>query len=437
MNTQRLGFSIAVLFAINIMNFYDRNAPGALVEPMRREFGLTDTQVGLMGSAFIWIYAIVGVPLGRVADTWSRKKLLAAGMTLWSLLTAMAGMAGSYGFLLFTRLGVGVGEAVCAPTATSWIGDLFPADKRARALAFFMLGVPVGGALSYFFSGPIAEAFGWRPAMVIAAVPALVLIPALFLLPEPPRGASEKRKTVENGPKASMWSVLRIPTLWWIIASGALLNFNMYAIGTFLPAFLGRVHGLGLSGANIATGVAYLIGGISGGMIAGRIGDTIIHKRKDGRMLASAIIAATVAPMSFLGVIQGPGQLLLAVAFLTVAYGGLNTYYGLVYSSIQDIVAPSLRGSTMAIYFMAMYMCGASFGPLLTGKLSDMAARRAMETAGAAQMTDAFRAIGLQQAMLVIPVLSVLLALVLFAASRTILADMAKREAAAAAEAVA
>ena len=437
MSYQRLGFSIAILVAINIMNFYDRNAPGALVEPMRREFALSDTQIGFMGSAFIWIYAIVGVPLGKVADTWSRKKLLAGGIAVWSILTAMASMASTYGFLLFTRLGVGVGEAVCAPTATSWIGDLFPPEKRARALAFFMLGVPVGGALSYFFSGPIAEAFGWRPAMVIAAVPALLLVPALLTLPEPPRGASEKMKSHDTGEKASMWSVLRIPTLWWIIASGALLNFNMYAIGTFLPAFFGRVHALGLAGANYATGAAYLIGGIAGGWIAGRIGDTIIHKRKNGRMVAAAAIAATVAPMSYFGVIQGPGQLILAVVFLTIAYGGLNTYYGLVYSSIQDIVAPSLRGSTMAIYFMAMYLLGASFGPLLTGKLSDMAARRAMEIAGATQMTDAFKAIGLQQAMLVIPVLSVLLALVLFVASRTILGDMAKRDAAAAAQAVA
>lgn len=427
MKTKSLGFSIAVLVAVNIMNFYDRNAPGALVEPMRREFNLTDSQIGLMGSAFIWIYAIVGVPLGKIADTWSRRKVLAWGLTIWSALTAMAGLAGSYGFLLATRLGVGVGEAVCAPTATSWIGDLFPPEKRARALAFFMLGVPVGGALSYFFSGPIAQAFGWRPAMVIAAVPALFLIPALLMLPEPARGASEK-VAAPAGPKASMWSVLRIPTLWWIIASGALLNFNMYAIGTFLPAFLGRVHKLDLAGANIATGIAYLIGGISGGYLAGQIGDKIIHRRKDGRLLMAAVIAAVVVPMAYLGIVQPVGQMMLAVAFLTVAYGCLNTYYGLVYSSIQDIVAPNLRGSTMAIYFMAMYMLGASFGPLFTGALSDMMARRAMEAAGATALNETFRAIGLQQAMLVIPVLSAALALVLFAASRTVIGDMQRRE---------
>src|SRR4030081_2237852 len=144
--------SVLVLSGINLLNFYDRQVPGALVEPMRREFGLSDTQVGLLGSIFIWIYAIVGVPLGRIADVWSRKKLLAIGVTVWSELTAATVFAGSFGFLLFTRLGVGVGEAVCAPCGTSWLGDLFPPNRRARMIAIFMLGVPVGAALSYFFS---------------------------------------------------------------------------------------------------------------------------------------------------------------------------------------------------------------------------------------------------------------------------------------------
>lgn len=417
--------SLIVLVGINILNFYDRNVAGALTEPMRREFGLSDTQVGLLGSAFIWIYAIVGVPLGAVADRWSRKRLLAGGMVIWSALTAFAALVTSFPMLLVSRMGVGVGEAVAAPTATSWIGDLFPAEKRARALALFMLGVPVGGALSYFFSGPLAEAYGWRTAMVIAAVPAVLLIPALLSLYEPVRGATEKH--VELPDKSSMFSILGIPTIWWIIASGALLNFNMYAIGTFLPAFLGRVHGLSVSKSGLATGVAYLVGGVAGGTLAGQLGDRIVA-RKNGRMQLAAMFAIVGVPFSYFGVVQQAGALWLSVALLTIAYGALNTYYGLVYSSIQDVVAPNQRGTTMAVYFMAMYLCGASFGPLLTGKLSDMAAKQAMEAAGAIKMTEAFRATGLQQAMLIIPVLSVLLAVVLYMASRTIVADISKRE---------
>jgi MFS family permease len=419
-------YAIAILCLINILNFYDRNVAGALTEPMRKEFHLTDTQVGLLGTAFTVLYAIIGVPLGRVADLWSRKRLLGGGMVIWGVLTALAAVVTSYGGLMISRLGVGVGEAACAPTATSWIGDLVPPSKRARALALFMLGVPVGGALSYFFSGPIAQAYGWRMAMVAAALPAFLLLPALFFLDEPLRGASETHTYIAA--PASMWSVLRIPTLWWIIASGALINFNLYAIGTFMPALLGRVHGLKVGPAGIATGILYMVGGVAGGLTAGWIGDRIIHKRKNGRLIAAAVITLAGAPFGYFGAIQPKGALIAAVALWTVSYGSLNSYYGLVYSSIQDIVAPAQRGATMALYFMAMYLCGASFGPLLTGRLSDLFARRAADAAGSAIITDAARAFGLQQAILIIPVLSVMLAFVLYMGSRTIGADIERRD---------
>jgi len=420
-NSGRFLLSALVLFAVNVLNFYDRHVPGALTEPIRKEFHLTDTQIGLLGSAFIWIYALVGLPLGRIADSASRKKLLGAAVFVWSSLTASTAFAGSFGALLLTRIGVGVGEAGCAPAATSWLGDLFPPDKRARVLALFMLGVPVGGALSFFFSGSLAQAYGWRAAMALAAAPALLLIPALLLLPEPARGASEIHPpTLSNG---SMWTILRIPTLWWIIASGALLNFNMYAIGTFLPAFLSRIHHLSLASSGTATGFVYLSGGLAGCVTAGALGDSIIHRRKDGRLRIAAMSALGAAPLACIGVLQPRGSLFIAVTCLTLAYALLTTYYGLVYSAIQDLVAPNQRGATMAIYFMAMYMCGASFGPLLTGRLSDFLAHRAAALSGSV-VNETFRALGLQQAMLIIPALSIALAFVLYFGSRSMIADV-------------
>ncbi len=416
--------ALAVLIAVNILNFYDRNVIGALTEPIRKEFGLTDGQVGLMGSAFIWLYALVGLPLGRVADAWSRKNLLASGMAVWSVLTGLAALSVNYTMLLCTRLGFAVGEAVVAPAATSWIGDIFPPMERSRPLALFMLGVPVGGALSYFLSGPVAQAYGWRMAMVLAAAPALMLIPLLLRLAEPGRGAAEVHR--EPTGKGPMLAILKIPTMWWIIASGALLNFNMYAIGTFLPALLSRIHGLSLAQSGVATGIVFAVGGISGGLLAGRLGDKVIRKRRNGRMLWAAGIALAGAPAAFLGI--GAGSAFMAVVLIAFAYGTLNAYYGLVYSAIQDIVAPAMRGTAMAIYFMGMYMCGASFGPLITGRLSDAMARRAADAAGVEKVTEAFRAVGLQQAMFVIPVLSLLLAVVLYIGARTIVADMNKRE---------
>src|SRR6476646_11585563 len=187
---------LAVLVAINVLNFYDRQVAGAVVEPVRKEFHLTDTEIGLLNTLSLILYGLVGLPLGLLADRVSRKKLLAAGIVVLTLFTACARWVNSYTFLMITRLGVGVGEATAAPTATSWIGDLFPAEKRSKPLALFMLGVPVGGALSFFFSGPIAQRLGWRMAMLAAAAPAVMLIPMVLVLSEPARGASEKHAPV-------------------------------------------------------------------------------------------------------------------------------------------------------------------------------------------------------------------------------------------------
>jgi MFS family permease len=419
---------VLVLCGINLLNFYDRQAPGALVEPMRREFGLSDTQIGLLGSMFIWIYALAGVPLGRVADVWSRKKLLTIGVTIWSALTAASGLAASFSFLVFTRLGVGVGEAVCAPVGTSWIGDLFPAKRRARVLSVFMLGVPVGGALSFLLCGPIAQAWGWRTALVSAAAPAIILVPLLLLVREPARGASEEGPASTSEVKGSVLVLLRIRTLWWIILSGALLNFNMYALATFLPAFMTRVHGYSVARAGVTCGIVYLIGGVCGGLLGGQLGDLVASNARNARLWMAAIIALAGAPIMFYGVTRPAGFAGAALVAIGVGYGAFNTYYGPVYASIQDIVPANQRALTMSVYFMAMYLCGASFGPLLTGRLSDFMARRAMHAAGAASLAG-FRAVGLQKAMVIMPILSVALAIVLYLGSRTMNRDVERRDA--------
>jgi MFS family permease len=418
--------SMIVLVLVNIVNFYDRNVPGALAEPIRKEFGLSDTQLGWLGTIFTLLYAVIGLPLGRLADRGSRKKLLSVGIAIWGALTAFAFWARNYSMLLISRLGVAVGEASCAPTATSWIGDLFPPSRRAQPLALFMLGVPVGGALSFFFSGRTADLWGWRWAMIVAALPALLLAPVVWSLHEPERGASEQHAPVVAG---DVRKVLRIPTFWWIIASGAFVNFNLYAIGAFLPAFFGRIYKLSAGKAGLETGMVYLIGGVLGGTIAGYWGDFIVRHRTNGRMTAASLAALAAAPLAYFGVRQSMGGLTLAVIFLTLAYGFLNMYYGLVYSSIQDIVAPALRGTVMSIYFCVMYLGGASFGPVITGKLSDLMARRAATAAGSEKVTEIFKAIGLQQAMLVIPLLCLGLAFVLWAGSRTISRDVERHRA--------
>lgn len=408
--------SLAVLVVVNIVNFYDRHLAGALAEPIRREFLLSDAQLGMLSTFFTLLYAVIGLPLGRMADRGSRKTILAGGLAIWGTVTTLAAWAWNFPSLLLSRLGLAVGEAACAPAATSWIGDLFPAERRSRPLALFMLGVPIGGALSFFFSGPIAQFWGWRRAMLLAGIPALLLAPVLLLVREPERGTTEAKPPKREG---AVREILRIPAFWWIVGSGILVNFILYALATFLPALFGRIHHLQVGAAGVATGVVYLVGGVLGGTLGGFWGDSIVRRRVDGRMLVAALCAISAAPFAYLGIRQPLGMLGLAILLLTPAYGLLNMYYGLVYAALQDIVAPSLRATAMAIYFLFMYLGGASFGPQLTGKLSDHLAHRAALAAGSPAMTETAKALGLQQAMLVIPILCLALGGVLWAGSRS------------------
>jgi MFS family permease len=184
------------------------------------------------------------------------------------------------------------------------------------------------------------------------------------------------------------------------------------------------VHGLSLASAGIASGLIYGIGGILGGLVAGRVGDYVASRRKDGRMICATLAALISAPFAYFAILQPAGSMALALPLLALAYCFFNMYYGLVYSSIHDVVCPSVRATAMAFYFMVMYLGGAAFGSVITGNLSDRMARRAAEAAGSPIITEAAKAIGLQQAMFIIPATAIALAFVLYAGSRTIAADM-------------
>jgi predicted MFS family arabinose efflux permease len=383
--------------------------------------------MGFLGTAFTLLYAAVGLPLGRLADCWARTRLLSIGVTVWSVLTAASALAWNYSSLFLTRLGVGMGEASCAPAANSLIGDLFPANRRARALSIFMLGLPIGLFLSYWLSGRIAHAYGWRAAFYFACLPGLVLGALALRIREPQRGAAEIGRNVNQRRKGSpYWLVLSIPTMWWIILSGALHNFNMYAVNSFLTAFLSRYHHLNLKEATFISAVVLGAVGVVGLLGGGWSADHFGKRRSDGRLLVASLAMLGAAPCLYLALRQPSGAILAFMLWMGAGSLLVFVYYSGVYAAVQDVVEPGLRGTAMALYFFAMYVLGASLGPLGTGMLSDHFARKAMTLAGATVMTEQFKAAGLHQAMHLLPVLALTLALVLFAASRTITADMQK-----------
>lgn len=425
----RVWFALWVLFAINTMNFFDRQILGAVGEAVRREWGMSDGAMGALGTAFTLLYAFVGVPLGRLTDKTGRKGILSAGVFVWSLTTVLSGFARNFWQLFVLRLGVGVGEASCAPAATSLIGDLFPASRRARALSIFMLGLPIGVALSFAVSGTIARSYGWRPAFYVAGIPGLLCAVAVLFIREPQRGATELHKIGGRKREGSPYRlVLSIPTMRWLIISGALHNFNMYAIGSFLTPFLMRYHGADIRSANFVSMVVYGLSGAPGLILGGIIGDAVMKRRDNGRLLVGSLAILCSVPFLYLALEMPGGDRVGFMILMGTGCALMYAYYSTVYSTIQDVIEPSLRGTAMALYFFAMYVLGASLGPYGTGVVSDFFTMRAASAGGIVNLTQAqlepFRAAGLHTAMYLIPALGLLLTLVLFAASRTVAKDM-------------
>jgi len=424
--TSKRAFALWVLLGINTMNFYDRMILSVVAEPVRKEWALSDSALGLLGTAFTLLYAFVGVPFGRLADTWSRRWLLGAGCAVWSVLTAASGMAQNAWQLFVARLGVGVGEASCAPAANSLVGDLYPPEQRARALSVFMLGLPIGMFLSFLVSGLVAHRYGWRMAFYAACLPGLMLAALALWMPDPRRGSSEGRVQAAHRPGSPYLVVLGIPTMLWIIVSGALHTFNMYAATSFMAAFLGRYHALDLKAASFAASLIFGVSGVVGLLAGGWASDRFGGARADGRLLLSAVVMAAAAPCAYVALRQPAGAVLPFVVWMGAGLACVYVYYSSVYAAIQDVVEPGLRGTAMSIYFLAMYVLGASFGPVGTGMLSDYFARRAMTEAGATAMAEQFKAVGLHHAMHVVPLLCLALAVILYGASRTVGRDMAR-----------
>jgi predicted MFS family arabinose efflux permease len=417
--------ALTLLFGVNLMNFFDRQVVGVLAEPIRIEFGLSDTALGVVNTVFVIVYAFVGVPLGRLTDTWIRTRLIAIGVTVWSLFTAASGMVHSYWSFLAMRIGVGIGEASCAPSGQSLIGDLYPPQRRARAMAVFMLGLPLGLFFSYLLSGWIGELWGWRAAFYVACVPGLILAGLMLLVREPARGAVEAR-SVGGVPstRSPYTTLMRIPTLWWIVLSGLLFNFNTYAVNAFQSAFLQRFHELSLGQASNISAVSLGLTGVIGLLAGGYLGDRVHEKRANGRLLLAAISMLLAAPCVFMALQQPKGNVLTFAVFMATSSALTFVYFSTVYTAIQDVVQPQLRGTAVSLYFLAMYILGGAFGTTAMGALSDYFAHRDMIAAGAAELAPVFKASGLHAAMYVIPVLTIFCAGSLFGAASTVARDM-------------
>lgn len=426
----RAKVALFVLFAINVVNFFDRTILGAVGEPLRKEWRLSDTALGTLGTAFTLVYAIVGLPFGRLADKLNRTRVLGAGVLLWSALTAAAGACTSFAQLFVVRLGVGLGEASCAPTASSLIGDLFPPHKRSNALAVFMLGLPCGIALSFVVGGYVARAYGWQAAFFVAAAPGFACaLAAVLVLREPARGASEVH---DVGARARVGSpiklVLSIPSMWPIVLSGALHNFNMTAISAFIGSFLIRYHHVDVARAGSYAMFVYGLSGVPALLLGGRLADRLTRRGPGARMTLASATFFLAAPLTYFGVDAAQGSPLAFAVPMGLGVACMYVYYAATYSTIQELVEPSMRGTAMAIYFCAMYLLGAAIGPVVVGRLSDhftlaaATAANVRDTAGPA--LEPFKGAGLRRALYLVPAMNLALGVCMLVARRTVPRDV-------------
>lgn len=411
-------YVLAVLFAINTLNFFDRQVLSAVAEPIRLEWRLSDSALGALSTAFTLLYAFVGVPFGRLADTGRRVRLLAWGCLAWSSLTAACALAQSFPQMFLLRMGIGVGEASCAPAANALIGDLVPPERRARALSFFMLGLPLGLSLSYAVSGALAARFGWRAAFLVAGLPGVLLALAAFRLPEPRRDEAAAAAASSTSAGA-ISALLRNRTFLWLVASGAVHNFNMYAISTFLSPLLMRYHGLDVAAAGLVSTLIYGVAGGIGLFAGGVLSDAMAARRADGRLALTAVAIAASVPLTAYALGRERGDAASFALALGLAIVAMYVYYGSIYAALQDAVPRDVRATALALYFFAMYVLGASLGPFATGALSDRMTLRAAAAAGSASL-EPFRAIGLRDALSCVPVLGCALVAILWAAARSV-----------------
>lgn len=365
--------ALALLVLVNVFSQVDRQLMNILLEPVKAEFGLSDTQMGLLaGFAFALFYTLAGIPIARVADRWSRRYLIAICLALWSLFTALCGAARSYPTLALARFGVGIGEAGCAPAAQSMIADSFPPEMRGRALSTYQLGVPLGFLVGPTIGGFIAEAYGWRVAFYAIGLPGIAL--ALFVwrrLREPLRGRFDAGALLDEAPPVGevvryLW---RRRAMRHTVVAASLQTATVGAWAIFTPAFLMRFHDLSVGEVGWRYALVAGLGGSLGTLGGGWIGDRLGAKDARWYIWAPMIGALLAIPASLLAFTVA--DLNLAVAALAVVQIGGMAYAGVVHAVTQSLATPRIRALTAAIALFAMNLIGFGGGPYLAGILSD------------------------------------------------------------------
>lgn len=360
-----------VLFLVSVANYYDRNLLPILVQPIEKELGLTDSQIGLLtGVGFALVYSFASVPIARFADRGRRVGVLSAVLAVWSVMTALTGFATGFLSMLGARVGVAVGEAGGLPTTHALVAEYFPPKRRATALAVIGVAGAFGISLATLGGGLIAQHFSWRAAFWSALIPGLVLSAlVLFTIREPRRSPSDAPKPAQ-APFGETFKVLmrRKSFLWGSLGIGV-ASIGGYGAQSFTPAFLMRSYHLSVGETatlyTAFTGPALLIGTLASGVIC----DWLTARDRRWPLWLITIAFALTLPSS-LGLLLAP-DLKLALAFSapSTLLGAL--FIAPSYAIVQMVSGSKNRATAAALYLLLINVLGLSLGPWLTGALSE------------------------------------------------------------------
>ena len=383
-------YVVAILMFAQTFSFIDRMIMGLLVEPIRAAFNISDTQFSLLaGFAFAVFYAIMGIPLARIADSRSRRGLIAFGIALWSIMTALCGMAKSYWWLFLARVGVGVGEATLSPAAYSLISDYFRKSNLAKALSVYTIGVTLGSGLAYMIGGQVVAwaknvgelhvaglgiLQGWQLTFLMVGIPGLIVAVLMFTVIEPPRqGLSEEASQREG-------AVPFKQTLSYLTSHGRAFASHMLGMAIFImvvyslniwgPSYLIRTFAMAPSEAGLKFGVIMMFAGTAGLLTGGSLADKYFAA---GKMDAYSRVITLSAALAVPGIIALGfiGNAWLGMAALAVAIF-FTSFQGGIAGGVVSLMTPNeMRSQLVAIHFLTSNLIGLGFGPTVVAATTD------------------------------------------------------------------
>ena len=411
-------YVLGLLTTVYVFNFIDRQILAMLIEPIKQEFGVSDTAMGfLSGFAFVFFYTLAGIPIARWADHRSRRLIITLAVAIWSVMTVASGFARNFTQLAAIRVLVGIGEAGGTPPSHSLLSDYFPLQKRATALGIYSWGAYVGSALAFLAGGYLVQNYSWRIAFYLVGLPGVILaLLVWFTVREAPRGQAES--AAANTESASLRETLRFLTsrrsFNYIALGAGIQSLSGYGIIIWGPTFLSRVHGMEWVDIGITLGWVVGLAGCAGATLGGTLSDRLGARDAAWYMRLPALESVLAIPFAVGFVLLDERQLAILCFVPFYLLGAM--YVGPMHAMVQSLARVRMRATASAILLFVVNMIGLGIGPLLVGALNDYV------------FGPTYGDLAIRYSLLTVAVLGGMASILFWQASRTLAEDLASRD---------